>query len=110
MAAAAFTLTEIPTTLEADATGAVITNGSTSGDKSYEGVLVNGGAKTVWIKFSVTSTAAVAPALTDAQAEGTIAVLAGASIPILLHYRSFFPKCTGVETSVLYWFPSPNRL
>lgn len=114
MAAAALTLAENPATIEADSTGALITNGvldnQTTGPRAYEGVLVNGGSKTVWIAFSWTSTAAVAPALTDAQVQGTIALLAGASMPILRHYRTFFPKCTGAEISVLYWFPSPQRI
>jgi hypothetical protein len=115
MAAAAFTLAENPATIEADGTGALITNGadadatSGAGERRYEGTLVNGGSATVWIKFSWTSTPATAPALTDAQAQGTIGLPSGASIPILRHYRTFFPKCNATTTT-LYWFPNGSRL
>lgn len=100
MAASAATLYDYPTTLEIDGTGAVITKGL----PNLEGAVVNGGSTKFWVQVSVTDTNAAAPALTDAQADYVVGVPPGATLPILRHYKTFFPK-TSSGTSVGYWIP-----
>lgn len=103
MAATAITIVESPATIEADETGAVITKNT--GLNQMSGVLVNAGLVTVWLKISLTDTAATAPALTNAQAQLTVGLPPGANFPWLAHYKSIFHKTAAGTTSTLYWYP-----
>jgi len=102
MAAAAIILAENPCTIESDSTGAVITN------TGLQGTLVNGGSTSVFLKTSVTDTAATAPATSNAQAQHTVELPAGASMPILAHYKTMY-QITASGTSVLFWYPHFTR-
>lgn len=95
MAVAAITLTEVPTTIETDGTGATITKTM----KLMSGSLVNGGASKIWLAINGATIAT-----TDAQVAGVVGLPAGASMPWLTHYTAIQHKTAGAA-GVLYFYP-----
>ena len=102
MASAAITITNVPATIESTTSQARITKDPAL--PGLSGVLVNGGTKTTWVAINQAN-AATAVATNDAQAQGTVGMIAGASIPIAKSYQTIDHLCGGSDTTTLYWFP-----
>ena len=105
MASAAITIVESPATIESDTSEAVITKDSTM--DSLSGNLRNHGPADVWLKVSVTITAAATVATTGAQAQLQAPLPAGGDMPWLRHYQSV-AHVTAAGTAVLSWVPDHN--
>jgi|ERR1043166_6481033 hypothetical protein len=105
MASAAITIVENPATVESDSSEAVITKDTSL--KNMCGFLQNVGTTDVWLKVSVTDTAAATVVTTGAQAQNQVPLPAGGVFPWLKHYKSVAHKTAG-GTSTLAWVPSHN--
>ena len=100
MASAAITIIEQPATIESDVNEAVITKEMAN----LRGVLGNASLVDVWLKVSVTDTAASGVATSNAQAQLMYPLVAGSQFKWLRNYTSVAHKTAGAA-AVLSWAP-----
>lgn len=102
MASAAITIVDAPATIESDITERVITKDASM--PLIEGTLVNHGPTDVWMKISVSPTAAATVVTTGAQAQLQCPLAVGDEFCWLPHYQSV-AHVTKAGASTLSWRP-----